>query len=187
MTWWQKWVAVSSWLKYFEILFLYYFSVIYNYFCVFYLFTCITLHEWGYRVDLKTRFLFQFLSLASSILNFITTSMLKSRNNFIRNYLSVSLTEQHMATLASIIKDVDKDVKGFFFLKLLTLISYISHTFRLFLTCKLFCPGSSDEEFASALYHFNHSLVTSDLPSPSLQVNSEICFKRNLNINLTDF
>uniref|UniRef100_A0A8C2KCQ3 Ubiquitin protein ligase E3 component n-recognin 4 n=1 Tax=Cyprinus carpio TaxID=7962 RepID=A0A8C2KCQ3_CYPCA len=81
-----------------------------------------------------------FLSLASSILNFITTSMLKSRNNFIRNYLSVSLTEQHMATLASIIKDVDKDVKG-----------------------------SSDEEFASALYHFNHSLVTSDLPSPSLQ------------------
>lgn len=54
----------------------------------------------------------QFLSLASSILNFITTSMLKSRNNFIRNYLSVSLTEQHMATLASIIKDVDKDVKG---------------------------------------------------------------------------
>uniref|UniRef100_A0A672LG87 Ubiquitin protein ligase E3 component n-recognin 4 n=1 Tax=Sinocyclocheilus grahami TaxID=75366 RepID=A0A672LG87_SINGR len=81
-----------------------------------------------------------FLSLASSILNFITTSMLKSRNNFIRNYLSVSLTEQHMATLASIIKDVDKDVKG-----------------------------SSDEEFSSALYHFNHSLVTSDLPSPSLQ------------------
>uniref|UniRef100_W5MAW8 Ubiquitin protein ligase E3 component n-recognin 4 n=1 Tax=Lepisosteus oculatus TaxID=7918 RepID=W5MAW8_LEPOC len=81
-----------------------------------------------------------FLSLASSILNFITTSMLKSRNNFIRNYLSVSLTEQHMATLASIIKDVDKDVKG-----------------------------SSDEEFASALYHFNHSLVTSDLPSPALQ------------------
>ncbi|TRY87094.1 hypothetical protein DNTS_009169 [Danionella cerebrum] len=66
--------------------------------------------------------------------------MLKSRNNFIRNYLSVSLTEQHMATLASIIKDVDKDVKG-----------------------------SSDEEFSSALYHFNHSLVTSDLPSPSLQ------------------
>lgn len=54
----------------------------------------------------------QFLSLASSILNFVTTSMLKSRNNFIRNYLSVSLTEQHMATLASIIKDVDKDVKG---------------------------------------------------------------------------
>ncbi|KAJ8017247.1 hypothetical protein DPEC_G00015820 [Dallia pectoralis] len=81
-----------------------------------------------------------FLSLASSILNFITTSMLKSRNNFIRNYLSVSLTEQHMATLASIIKDVDKDVKG-----------------------------SSDEEFTSALYHFNHSLVTSDLPSPALQ------------------
>ncbi|XP_065141997.1 E3 ubiquitin-protein ligase UBR4 isoform X2 [Paramisgurnus dabryanus] len=81
-----------------------------------------------------------FLSLASSILNFITTSMLKSRNNFIRNYLSVSLTEQHMATLASIIKDVDKDVKG-----------------------------SSDEEFSSALYHFNHSLVTSDLPSPTLQ------------------
>ncbi|XP_077460740.1 E3 ubiquitin-protein ligase UBR4 isoform X2 [Stigmatopora argus] len=81
-----------------------------------------------------------FLSLASSILNFITTSMLKSRNNFIRNYLSVSLTEQHMATLAGIIKDVDKDVKG-----------------------------SSDEAFSLALYHFNHTLVTSDLPSPSLQ------------------
>uniref|UniRef100_A0A3B3SK32 Ubiquitin protein ligase E3 component n-recognin 4 n=1 Tax=Paramormyrops kingsleyae TaxID=1676925 RepID=A0A3B3SK32_9TELE len=81
-----------------------------------------------------------FLSLASSILNFIATSMLKSRNNFIRNYLSVSLNEQHMATLASIIKDVDKDAKG-----------------------------SSDEEFACALYHFNHSLVTSDLPSPTLQ------------------
>lgn len=56
--------------------------------------------------------MFQFLSLASSILNFIATSMLKSRNNFIRNYLSVSLNEQHMATLASIIKDVDKDAKG---------------------------------------------------------------------------
>ncbi|KAL1020637.1 hypothetical protein UPYG_G00002740 [Umbra pygmaea] len=81
-----------------------------------------------------------FLGLASSILNFITTSMLKSRNNFIRNYLSISLTEQHMATLASIIKDVDKDAKG-----------------------------SSDEEFASSLYHFNHTLVTSDLPSPALQ------------------
>ncbi|XP_064423992.1 E3 ubiquitin-protein ligase UBR4 [Latimeria chalumnae] len=82
-----------------------------------------------------------FLSLASSILNFITSSMLNSRNNFIRNYLSVSLTEQHMATLASIIKDVDKDG----------------------------LKGSSDEEFAAALYHFNHSLVTSDLPSPALQ------------------
>lgn len=33
-----------------------------------------------------------------------------------------------------------------------------------------FSLGSSDEEFASALYHFNHSLVTSDLPSPALQV-----------------
>lgn len=31
-------------------------------------------------------------------------------------------------------------------------------------------PGSSDEDFAAALYHFNHSLVTSDLPSPALQV-----------------
>ncbi|KAM6976924.1 E3 ubiquitin-protein ligase UBR4 [Aplochiton taeniatus] len=81
-----------------------------------------------------------FLGVASSILNFITSSMLKSRNNFIRNYLSVSLTEPHMATLASIIKDVDKDVKG-----------------------------SSDEEFSLALYHFNHTLVTSDLPSPALQ------------------
>lgn len=30
--------------------------------------------------------------------------------------------------------------------------------------------GSSDEEFAAALYHFNHSLVTSDLQSPNLQV-----------------
>lgn len=57
--------------------------------------------------------LFQFLSLASNILNFLTSSMLDSRNNFIRNYLSVSLTEQHMATLASIIKEVDKDgLKG---------------------------------------------------------------------------
>lgn len=58
-------------------------------------------------------FPFQFLSLASNILNFITSSMLNSRNNFIRNYLSVSLSEQHMATLASIIKEVDKDgLKG---------------------------------------------------------------------------
>lgn len=39
--------------------------------------------------------------------------MLDSRNNFIRNYLSVSLMEQHMATLAGIIKEVDKDgLKG---------------------------------------------------------------------------
>uniref|UniRef100_A0A8D2M8Y4 UBR-type domain-containing protein n=1 Tax=Zonotrichia albicollis TaxID=44394 RepID=A0A8D2M8Y4_ZONAL len=83
----------------------------------------------------------RFLSLASNILNFITSSMLNSRNNFIRNYLSVSLSEQHMATLASIIKEVDKDG----------------------------LKGTSDEEFAAALYHFNHSLVTSDLQSPALQ------------------
>ncbi|XP_075462125.1 E3 ubiquitin-protein ligase UBR4 isoform X4 [Ascaphus truei] len=82
-----------------------------------------------------------FLSLASSTLNFITGCMLNSRSNFIRNYLSVSLTEQHMATLASIIKDVDKDG----------------------------LKGSSDEDFAVALYHFNHCLVTSDLQSPTLQ------------------
>lgn len=44
--------------------------------------------------------------------------MLKSRNNFIRNYLSVSLTEHHMATLASIIKDVDKDVKGEIYIRI---------------------------------------------------------------------
>ncbi|KAM6434914.1 E3 ubiquitin-protein ligase UBR4 isoform 2-T2 [Liasis olivaceus] len=83
-----------------------------------------------------------FLNLASNILNFLTSSMLDSKNNFIRNYLSVSLTEQHMATLASIIKEVDKDgLKG----------------------------TSEEDEFAAALYHFNHSLVTSDLQSPTLQ------------------
>ncbi|KAM8927577.1 E3 ubiquitin-protein ligase UBR4 isoform 2-T2 [Pelodytes ibericus] len=82
-----------------------------------------------------------FLSLASSTLNFITGCMLNSRSNFIRNYLSVSLTEQHMATLASIIKDVDKDG----------------------------LKGSSDDDFAVALYQFNHCLVTSDLQSPTLQ------------------
>lgn len=94
--------------------------------------------------------------------------MLKSRNNFIRNYLSVSLTEQHMATLASIIKDVDKDVKG---------ASQCCFRGRLwqetppavFDVCGL-SPGSSDEVFSLALYHFNHTLVTSDLPSPALQV-----------------
>ncbi|XP_066493904.1 E3 ubiquitin-protein ligase UBR4 [Tiliqua scincoides] len=83
-----------------------------------------------------------FLSLASNILSFVTSSMLDSRNNFIRNYLSVSLTEQHMATLAGIIKEVDKDgLKG----------------------------TAEEEEFAAVLYHFNHSLVTSDLQSPTLQ------------------
>lgn len=55
--------------------------------------------------------------------------MLKSRNNFIRNYLSVSLTEQHMATLASIIKDVDKDVKGMPG-KMLGLLCAISQNFH---------------------------------------------------------
>ncbi|XP_072282664.1 E3 ubiquitin-protein ligase UBR4 isoform X5 [Pyxicephalus adspersus] len=82
-----------------------------------------------------------FLNLASNTLNFITTCMLNSRSNFIRNYLSVSLTEQHMSTLACIIKDVDKDG----------------------------LKGSSDEDFAVALYQFNHCLVTSDLQSPTLQ------------------
>ncbi|KAM5132251.1 E3 ubiquitin-protein ligase UBR4 [Mantella aurantiaca] len=82
-----------------------------------------------------------FLNLASNALNFITTCMLNSRSNFIRNYLSVSLTEQHMSTLACIIKDVDKDG----------------------------LKGSSDEDFAVALYQFNHCLVTSDLQSPTLQ------------------
>jgi E3 ubiquitin-protein ligase UBR4 len=39
--------------------------------------------------------------------------MLNSRNSFIRSYLSASLSEHHMATLASIIKEVDKDgLKG---------------------------------------------------------------------------
>lgn len=33
-----------------------------------------------------------------------------------------------------------------------------------------FSSGSSDEVFSLALYHFNHTLVTSDLPSPALQV-----------------
>ncbi|KAM9298998.1 E3 ubiquitin-protein ligase UBR4 [Gastrophryne carolinensis] len=82
-----------------------------------------------------------FLSLASNTLNFITSCMLNSRSNFIRNYLSVSLAEQHMSTLACIIKDVDKDG----------------------------LKGSSDEDFAVALYQFNHCLVTSDLQSPTLQ------------------
>jgi len=34
----------------------------------------------------------------------------------------------------------------------------------------LLFSGSSDELFSLALYHFNHTLVTSDLPSPALQV-----------------
>ena len=39
--------------------------------------------------------------------------MLNSRNSFIRSYLSASLSEHHMATLASIIMEVDKDgLKG---------------------------------------------------------------------------
>lgn len=104
--------------------------------------------------------------------------MLKSRNNFIRNYLSVSLTEQHMATLAGIIKDVDKDVKG----ERSSLRVHVNLKMNLYEglstdqdihVCRFmlgFSSGSSDEEFASALYHFNHSLVTSDLPSPALQV-----------------
>lgn len=36
--------------------------------------------------------------------------------------------------------------------------------------CFLSLTGSSDEAFSLALYHFNHTLVTSDLPSPALQV-----------------
>lgn len=69
---------------------------------------------WAYGPDIRFFMVFfQFLGLASNILNFITSSMLNSRNNFIRNYLSVSLSEHHMATLASIIKEVDKDgLKG---------------------------------------------------------------------------
>lgn len=70
---------------------------------------------WAYGPDIRffMFFFLQFLGLASNILNFITSSMLNSRNNFIRNYLSVSLSEHHMATLASIIKEVDKDgLKG---------------------------------------------------------------------------
>ncbi len=119
------------------IFFIYYISNIFILYTI--LFIYFTLHEWIFPVNIKTHFSFQFLSLASSILNFITTSMLKSRNNFIRNYLSVSLTEQHMATLASIIKDVDKDAKGQMFL---FFILNSGHTFRLpfrlFLTCNLF-------------------------------------------------
>lgn len=115
--------------------------------------------------------------------------MLKSRNNFIRNYLSVSLTEQHMATLASIIKDVDKDVKG---IHVIWMTAYhanyllpwylnmgIDINWRTGMHVATFIAfflssGSSDEVFSLALYHFNHTLVTSDLPSPALQVRDKI-------------
>ena len=103
--------------------------------------------------------------------------MLNSRNNFIRNYLSVSLSEHHMATLASIIKEVDKDglkgqSTGYCFLvefgcRLGGVINSAAAWMIGFPVC---LSGSSDEEFAAALYHFNHSLVTSDLQSPNLQV-----------------
>lgn len=72
-----------------------------------------------------------------------------------------------MATLASIIKDVDKDVKGMFCQKIHAFV----HSFQnMKKSVSCFCfLGSSDEVFALALYHFNHTLVTSDLPSPVLQ------------------
>lgn len=40
-----------------------------------------------------------------------------------------------------------------------------------------FLSGSSDEVFSLALYHFNHTLVTSDLPSPALQVSEMLSFQ----------
>lgn len=46
--------------------------------------------------------------------------------------------------------------------------------------CFLSLSGSSDEVFSLALYHFNHTLVTSDLPSPALQVRGMIVFSKNL-------
>lgn len=99
--------------------------------------------------------------------------MLNSRNNFIRNYLSVSLSEHHMATLASIIKEVDKDgLKGQWTGWVLLQGTWGSQFPS---NCLLLSAGSSDEDFAAALYHFNHSLVTSDLQSPNLQVGVRPC------------
>lgn len=75
-----------------------------------------------------------------------------------------------MATLASIIKEVDKDgLKGQW--KDWVLLQGTQAGLSPQVTVSL-CPpeGSSDEDFAAALYHFNHSLVTSDLQSPNLQV-----------------
>lgn len=47
-------------------------------------------------------------------------------------------------------------------------------------SCLISLTGSSDEVFSLALYHFNHTLVTSDLPSPALQVRDETCIAKNV-------
>lgn len=58
---------------------------------------------------------------------------------------------------------------NFFFVVLYTII-----------ICIIFVAGSSDEAFSLALYHFNHTLVTSDLPSPVLQVGERFVLFRAL-------
>lgn len=45
--------------------------------------------------------------------------------------------------------------------------------------------ASSDEVFSLALYHFNHTLVTSDLPSPALQVKEVVSSSVSWWISLT--
>ncbi|XP_071948294.1 E3 ubiquitin-protein ligase UBR4-like isoform X1 [Antedon mediterranea] len=85
-----------------------------------------------------------YLKLSTEILQFMTAYLLKSGNEFIKNYYRIYLTDTHLMNLAGVIKDLDKEM-----LK-------IDH-------------GSAMEEFSSALSRFSHCLLASGVLSNALQ------------------
>ncbi|XP_033096969.1 E3 ubiquitin-protein ligase UBR4-like, partial [Anneissia japonica] len=85
-----------------------------------------------------------YLRLSTETLQFMTTYLLKSSNEFIQSYYRASVTDVHLMNLAGVIKDLDKEM-----IKI--------------------DNGSLMEEFSSALSRFTHCLVASGLLSNSLQ------------------
>ncbi|KAI0242917.1 E3 ubiquitin-protein ligase UBR4 [Lamellibrachia satsuma] len=85
-----------------------------------------------------------FLCLAADILHFITCHLLGSSDTEIKTYMKKNLAEQHMVSLAVVIREVDRDSA-----RLDTMSLY--------------------GEYSAALSQFTHSLVATEVLSDSLQ------------------
>ncbi|XP_064650064.1 E3 ubiquitin-protein ligase UBR4-like isoform X3 [Lineus longissimus] len=85
-----------------------------------------------------------YISLATEVLKFLNTHFVETTNGDVRDYICTSVNEQNMASLAAVIKDVDRDY-------------YKAHL------------GSKFEEFSVALVRFNHCLISSNILTDKLQ------------------
>ena len=54
-------------------------------------------------------FPFQYISLATDVLKFLNTHFVETTNGDVRDYICTSINETNMASLAAVIKDVDRD------------------------------------------------------------------------------